>query len=249
MAVQFIGTTSGSAINGGNVAITYPGPFKSSDVAIVTVSICTSLAATLAVVSSSGGALYTQIVTTIRTSNLSFGVFRRVIASTAEQAISITGGAARALTSVTGVVHIFRGVDTTTPEDVAATSTNGGSTSADPPSITPASFGCGIVASMGRGTSISATLTGPSGFLNFQSTTANDTDPATVGQAWIGNGSTSPADPGVFASSVTGTWCSATVALRPLALTSAAGDPWRSMGENSADYLVREALKTVVRSY
>jgi hypothetical protein len=243
MGVQFIGTTSGSALNGGNVAITYPGPFKSSDVAIVTVTLGASIASVLSVASSSGATtLYTQIVTTIRTSNVSFGVFRRVIASTAEQAISITGNGAL-LTSVTGVVHIFRGVNPTTPEDVAATSTSGGSVSPLSPPITPVTFGCGIISAAGLGTQISALLTGPTGFLNFQSTTGADTDPATVGQAWIPNGSTSTKTPGAFTSSATATWASATIALRPATIT------WSEASLTSADPVATEARRVVIRSY
>lgn len=243
MAVQFIGTTSGSATAGGNVAITYPGPFLTNDVAIVTVSIGSSVAATLAVASSSGATtFYTQIVTTIRTSNVSFGVFRRIIASTAEQAISVTGTAG-ALSGTTGAVHIFRGVSTSTPEDVAATSTNGGSTTPTSPAITPASFGCGIISAVGLGTQISALLAAPAGFLNFQSTTAATTDPATVGQSWIANGSTSTKTPGAYTSSATATWAAATVALRPATIT------WSEAGLTSADPVANEARRVVIRSY
>jgi hypothetical protein len=243
MAVRFVGTTSGSAINGGNVAITLPGNYNTGDCAIVTVSIGASIAATLSVASSSGATtFYTQIVTTIRTSNLSFGVFRRIIASTAEQGISITGPGTL-LASVTGAVHIFDAVSTSTPEDVAATSTTGGSVSPLSPPITPVTFGCGIISAAGLGTQISALLTGPTGFLNFQSTTGADTDPATVGQAWIPNGSTSTKTPGAFTSSATATWASATIALRPATIT------WSEASLTSADPVATEARRVVIRSY
>lgn len=238
--ISLIGSTVGSAINGGNVTLTLPGNYSSGNVAIVVVTLGTSTTATLACASSSGGA-FTQIVTTVASSFARFGVFRTVISSTSALTQAVITGTASALDTTVAGIHIFRNVDQVTPEDVTATSTTGASTTPDSPSITVTSCGCAIISAVG--TSLISTLTAPSSWLNATTKTTNDTNDATIGQAWITNATTNAFDPASWTSTTTTPWCSATIALRPVAYT------WDEMGVISDSDVVKASRTTVVRSY
>ncbi len=240
-AIALVGSTGGGAINGGNVTLTYPAG-SVGNCSIVTVTLGTSKASTLSVTSSSGAAsFYTQIVTTLQSSNVRFGVFRRIVQSSAETSVIVTGtGGSTDATS--GVMHVFSNVDRTTPEDVTATSTNGASTTPDSPSITVASCGDAIMSAVGIG--IVSAPTAPSSFLNSQVATGSDTNPITSAAAWITNASTAAFNPTTW-TSTTATWTSATIALR------------RAFGHDtggfdvmdSSEILAREERTTIVRSY
>lgn len=211
MAISFIGSTGGSAINGGNVTLTLPGTYSSGDVAVVTVTLGTSKATSLSVASSSGGA-FSQIVTTTNSSFARFGVFRQVLASTTSVQAVITGSGG-STDSTSGVVHIFRGVDNTTPEDATPTSTTGSGTSWDSPSITPVTSNDVILTCVGGQTILA--ITAPSSFSDATTASGNDTFDCRSGQAWITNATTSAFDPAAWTSTATVSWVAATVALRP----------------------------------
>jgi hypothetical protein len=116
------------------------------------------------------------------------------------------------------VVFVFRGVDQTTPFDVATPTANGsGTTDANPPTITPATTGAMIVASGGGGgTAISSTYTQGGDLTNFFTERRFDNNGDTVIgaglKAWTGGAF----DPAAFSGSggVQG-WWAATFALRP----------------------------------
>jgi len=222
MAITFVGATSGGAINGGDATITLPGTYSAGDYSIVGVTLATSKAATLSVTSSSGDA-YTQIVTTIDTSNTVFGVFRRLIVSTGETQITVTGTAGASDTT-TGIVMIFDGVHPYTPEDVTPTSTNGASATPDSPSITVVSCSDVIITAVGFGTTLTAVNppTPPSSFLNPTTANSTDTNSAKSGMAWITNATTAAFNPAAWTSTASVTWASATIALRPNSTTSLA---------------------------
>lgn len=239
-AISLAGSTGGGAINGGNVTLTYPaGSNAVGNVAICTVTLGTSRAQVLAVASSSGAA-YSQIVSTIQSSNVRFGVFRRIILSTGETQATITGtGGSTDATST--VIHLFAAVDKTTPEDVTATSTNGSGTTPDSPSITVASSGDAIISAIGIG--LVSVPTAPSSFLNTAIGSATDTHPATSAAAWITNASTAAFNPAAWAST-TATWISATIALRREYDIGA-----YEIGTQTDASIAVEARKVVLRSY
>lgn len=237
--ITFVGSTGGNAINGGNVTLTYRGQYSSNAYALVAVTLATSKASVLAVASSSGAA-FTQVVTTIASSYARFGVFRRLLGSSAETQCTITGtGGSTDATSC--VIHLFRNVDITTPEDATATSTTGASSTPDSPSITVASCGCAIISAIGI--SILASPTAPSSFLNLTMASGNDTRDATTSQAWITNLTTGAFNPAAWGSTLSNQWCSATIALRPAAFI------WDEVGITSAEAAVKEARLTIIRSY
>lgn len=213
MAISFLGSsTGGGATNGGNVTLTLPSSTGNGDVVIAICAIGSSRAApTLTVTTSVGAETFTQIVTTIRTSNCHFGVFRRVLTAARTQAIFT--GTANTSDTTAGVAFVYRGVDNTTPEDVAATSTNGSGTTPDSPSITVASSVTGIITCFGAQINDTA-VTAPSSFLNTANATANDNWDATIGAAWITYSSTTAINPGAWSGLTSATWASATIALR-----------------------------------
>ncbi len=116
------------------------------------------------------------------------------------------------------LIQVWRGVDTTTPQDVAATTATGGPSEPDPPSITTITDGCLIVA-VGHldDTNDEGGVSAPSGYTNL-----TDVDAATGGggstcmMASFAQTSFGAENPGNF--TITGlddTWAVATVALRP----------------------------------
>ncbi len=239
-AISLAGSTGGSALNGGTVTLTYPAAARANgNVAVCVVTLGTAAATALAVASSSGAA-YTQIVTTVQSSNVRFGVFRRILQSTAETQAVITGtGGSTDTTS--GVIMIYSAVDRTTPEDVTATSTNGSGTSPNSPSITVASSGDAIITAIGIG--LVSVPTAPSSYANTTIASGADTRPATSAAAWITNASTAAIDPAAWAST-TATWISATIALRREYDIAANG-----VGDETEASIVRESRRVVVRSY
>lgn len=248
MAISFIGSTMGGAINGGNVTVTLPGTYSSGDVAIVNVTLGTSKATVLSVASSSGAA-YTQIVSTITSSFVRFGVFRQIIPSTGYTQFTVTG-AGGSTDSTCAVVQIFDGVDQTTPEDATATSTTGNSANPDSPSITVASCSDTIITAVGFGASANL-LTAPSSFQNATTEQSTDTRPSQAGMAWITNATTSAFNPASWTS--TGAafpWCSATIALMPFVFISSA-EQWSAImsGPDISSNVADEARRVIVRSY
>ncbi len=236
--VTFAGSTGGVAANGGNVTLTYPGQYSSNAYALVSVTLGTSKLTTMAVASSSGAA-FTQIVATIVSSNARFGVFRRLLDSSAETQCTVTGSAG-STDSTSTVISLFRDTDITTPEDATATSTTGSGTTPDSPSITVVSCGCAIITSVGI--ALISSPTAPSSYLNRTVAPSTDTRPATTAQAWITNLTTAAIDPASW-TSTSASWCSATIALRPMSSF------WYETGYLGSDPVADEARRTVIRSY
>lgn len=218
MAIIFDGSATGTANNGGNATITIPSAARiAGECCIVAVTLGTSRATPTLSVTTSSGAAYTTIVSRVDSSNAHFGVFRRLLASTGETTITVTG-TGNSSDSTTGVLYTFEGVDQTTPEDATPTSTSGSGTSPDSPSITVESPYCAIISAVGA--QLVATLTVPSsptGFIwqSSVSVNANDNWDSTTGLVWGINGSTSAFNPGAWTSSASASWASATIALRP----------------------------------
>lgn len=122
------------------------------------------------------------------------------------------------------VAFAFSGVDSTTPIDVTSTTATGsGVGQPNPPSITPTSANCAILAA-GVSSLIDATkgtlanYTQPTPF----SANGNDTNDADVAISYrlLSGGAGSPEDPPAYASWGTGSWVAATIALRPQAGTT-----------------------------
>jgi hypothetical protein len=122
-------------------------------------------------------------------------------------------------------VYVFRGVDTGTPLDVAATTATGTNSGLpNPPSITPITAGafpvhigaCGH--SGGADTFTSGTL------VDFMTDGANDTNDATIGIGHVDNWTSGASDPAAFGfsqvDSNTFSWAALSLVLRPAANTN-----------------------------
>lgn len=151
----------------------------------------------------------------------------KVMGSTPDTSITVTGPNNSAYGGAT-VVHVWRGVDTTTPMDVTrVTAQSNNASRADPGSITPSTtnavvIGCGL----GTGATSQTTMTMPSNATGNHISYKHDgtTGDCVAGicsydwssgaynmNAWTG-GTTSTSD----------AWCAVTLALRPAAATDAA---------------------------
>lgn len=212
MAISFVGSSEQGVGNGGNATINFS-PVSVGDYVLLAATLGTTRTTGMAVTSSSGGAVYTTVLSTITSSFARFAMFRHIVASTGETTVTITGTAG-ASDSLAAVAMVFSGVDPTTPEDATATSTTGSGTTPDSPSITVASCGCAIISAFGAQVT-DATVTQPTSFINPVVINNNDTIDATTGQAWLTYNSTAPFNPTSWTGLTSATWIAATVALRP----------------------------------
>lgn len=242
MAISFVGSTAGGAVNGGNVTLTLPGTFKPGDVAYVTATLGTSRTTSPTVRSSSGGTSstnFTELITSVNSSYCRFSVFRLSITSTATQTQAVVIGTANSTDATAGAVLILRGAENSSPEDVTSTSTTGASANADSPSITVVSCSDAIISAIGI--QFVSIPTAPSSFLNAATANANDTIDATAGIAWITNATTAAFNPTAW-TSTSASWCSATVAVRPS--IDYAG--FFAAGPDTASAVDREKFVTIV---
>lgn len=116
-------------------------------------------------------------------------------------------------------IHVYRGVDTTTPLDATATTATGTGTSAvNPASITPVTAGALVVAAGGGAASTGAPYT-TTDLYNFLSTVGVDSNDGEVGIGWR-SWTSGALDPAVWTGGTAGSndaWCAVTLALRPAA--------------------------------
>lgn len=140
-------------------------------------------------------------------------------------------------------IHVWRGVDQTTPFDVAETTDSGnGTPQPNPPSIAPISQGSVAIA-IGAGAAASlADFTSPD-LSNFVTTASPDDNDAAIGMgsiAWDGSGTVSPAQfGGGNGSNSNRSWAAITLALRPQ--TSA----HYSLAADSGGYVLPSAAATL----
>ncbi len=161
---------------------------------------------------------FTEIADLYVNENLdaNFGAFYKIMGGTPDTTISVspTGGSGE---GGAVAIHVWRGVDTTTPLDVAAvTATGSNSHLPNPPSITPTTSGAVIIAMGGSG--LSTAIYQSSDLSNFISTFSGTTRFGKVGMGskdWTG-GAFDPAAWTYSGSDSTNQgWCAVTIALRP----------------------------------
>lgn len=150
------------------------------------------------------------------TIDTNFGAFYKIMGSTPDTTISVspTGGSGEG-----GVVaiHVWRGVNSTTPLDVATTTATGlNSCLPNPPAITPVTSGAVIIA-MG-GSFLGGAVYQSSDLSNFRSDIFGSLRVANVGigsKVWTGG----TFDPAAWTFAGTDDtnygWCACTIALRP----------------------------------
>jgi len=118
-------------------------------------------------------------------------------------------------------VHVWRGVDTTTPIDVTTTTATGTNTGQpNCPTITPTTSGAYVIACGGQstGNNLHQMNAAPTGYSNFFGTTNSSAafraNAALASFAWS-SGAEDPSTFGVAGDTTSSSWCAATVVLRP----------------------------------
>jgi hypothetical protein len=159
------------------------------------------------------------------TAAINFTAFSKKMGATPDTAV-LCPGANNGNDKVSVVIHAFRGVDTTTPHDVAnVTATGVDSGLPDPAAITPVTSGALIYVAGGAstGSTTGAPLTNPGdldiGTNHFVSIFAESGAEGSVTGAgfvaWNGSGAFNPATWSGNWVSTTLAWCALTMALRP----------------------------------
>jgi hypothetical protein len=228
VAIEFVGSAEGSAVNGANVTLTLP-TAQQNDLVIVAYAIGDndSVDQNMAMVTAD----YNEVADLFSDEtalDLNLGVFWKVMGATPDTTAVVDGalsGLSGADAAVAAVAMVFRGVDTTTPMDVAATTDTGIDTMhPNPPSINhnnPSGVWTVIVGASAHTLGAAGTYTFPTGYTtNKLEDGENDTSDVTVGMGY-NTGPSDPEDPGVMTHSGTDNvaycWAAVTMALRPAA--------------------------------
>ena len=154
------------------------------------------------------------------TQDANLGVFWKIMGATPDTAVVGEGSTGGTDTSILAAVMVFRGVDQTTPFDVAATTATGTTGGLpDPPSIDWSTAGAWTVVvganahAAGSGGAFTAPTNYTTDFLTIGD--VNDTADGIIGMGYNSSPS-DPENPGQFADNVAATgWCAVTMALRP----------------------------------
>jgi len=144
------------------------------------------------------------------------GVFRKFMTATPDTSITV-GPTTNATYAGAVAIQVWRGVNVTTPMDVAATTATGTNTGQpSPAAITPTTSGAFVIVAGAAAQPAGADFTS-SDLSNFITETSPDTIDATVGMgsfAWT-SGLFTPATWGGSTSASTDSWAAVTLALRP----------------------------------
>ena len=224
MAISFIGSAVGSSSPNAATTITLP-TLNADDLIIIAAAVGDT--ANNGIPAPTGysrvpGVAATLYSNDVNDTNLDL-YYKIAVAgdSGANVTLTATGGTNA---SNAGIAMVFRGIDTTTPFDVNATTATGIDTSnANPPSLdhlNPAGVWTVIAASTGHTGGATGTFTFPTGYTtNAAQRVHNDTIDALAGMGY----NTAPADPenpAAFSAANIGTatdnaWAAVTMALRP----------------------------------
>jgi hypothetical protein len=142
-------------------------------------------------------------------------VQRKIMGGTPDTSVQVSGTGSG---NNAGIVEIFvfRGVNGTTPLDVAAVTATGINTGRPtPPAITPTTSGAWIYSMGASGNQAAASFT--STLSNFKTAIQGDTNSITVGAGaleWV-SGTYTPAQFGGNSASISYSWAAVTLALRP----------------------------------
>jgi len=235
MTISFIGSyvgthaaTSAQTVNFSNLrdeANAQP-TLLEGDLVLVAVNNASTVNRTNAELTPSG---YTEVSATDLYQNdsndVNLLVSRKFMGASPDTSVAIP--ASNATTAGVGyAIYVFRGVDPTTPLDVAATTAGANNTGvANGAAITPSTAGAWIAVFAGAAVAAGAVFTNPSGMSSttnhFRSATiTTTTNDANIGAALKTDWTSGSFDPAVFGGSTstnTGSWSAVTVALRPIA--------------------------------
>ena len=231
MAITFVGSASAN-VAGADVTVdlTAIAGLAEDDFVIFGYGIGSFSDETMSLVSATGWTSHSDLYyNDTRDSNL--GVFSKVMGVTVDT--SVTGAGASGSYGHAAIAMAFRGVDTTTPLDVAIVEATGGNTYfPDPPQITFLDSGAAVVIfTASAHTQSTDTTTWPTGYDNVDSLTETNNSSTDLHASMAYNLSpTSPENPGAitYNGSDSGdfSWCAVTIALRPAASGSSFQAAW-----------------------
>jgi len=228
MAIQYvggnIGGASGSTTTGVTVSLTsLTGGISSTAVENDIVLAFVGIGSTSDINVSMATSGYTELADLYGNAgkDANLGVFYKIMGSTpdttAESFRSGDSAHAQAL-----AVHVFRGVDLTTPIDVTTTTVTGTAARPTPPAITPITTGA-VVVCVGDASFLDTNTTGyefsDSQLSNFITIPVNDTNDISIGTGWASwtSGVFTPIIFTSVGSKLYDAFAAATIALRPSA--------------------------------
>lgn len=245
-AISFVGVASASSSPVADSTVTISGlSLAQDDLVIVAAAIGDDDNTAFDMVNNTAG--YTkmdQISSLADADDVYLSLWYKFMGASPDSNVVIEGsGTGGADSSLAVVVMVFRGVNLTTPFDVASTSaTDIDSPDADPPSIdhnNPDGVWIVIAGASGHILATLQTYTFPTGYTtNSISGGQLDTNNVTVGMGYRSSGISDPEDPGVMNHSGTdatiNSWAAFTMALRPAVVPSVTTDPETNVGVSSA---------------
>ena len=218
-AISFVGSAENSAANWADVTVTLPA-MSQNDLVICSYSIGDNDGVNFDMAMVTTG--YTEVADLFAddTQDVSLGVFWKVMGATPDPT-AVADGLGGTDAAVAAVCMVFRGVDTGTPMDVAATTATALDTMhPNPPSIdwVTANTWTVIAGASGHTLAGAGTYTFPANYTtNAIDRGADDTSDTTVGMGYR-TAPADPEDPGVMTHSGTDSasfsWGAATLALR-----------------------------------
>lgn len=207
MAITVVGTPQvGNAINGGNVTLTFSTTPSENDYVVVYGGVGSGSTP------AAPGTGYTQIALG---GTYKLGVWIKKMSSSPDTSVLCRGDGV-ASTGVAYGCYVFRGVDTTTPQDATAITASGTSTNPNGGSITTANNEAWVLVFAG-GNVYDASPGTVSGYSNQYNSQASDTDPYTTAAATFEKTTAGAENPAAWSSWGSSTWYAVTVALRPAA--------------------------------
>lgn len=180
-----VGTVAGSATNGDDVTLTLPTCLE-NDLVVVAGNIPRQSDIDVTM-TTSGYTEVADIAETGDSNDVNLGVFYKKMGASPDTTAVFNGGN-DASDGVSAVAVVLRGVDTTTPMDVTATTATGvNSVDPNPPSIDYSDTNALILVAMGTGHALGATHghTMPQYYMGVTAC-GNDTRDSAVSLAWLG---------------------------------------------------------------
>jgi hypothetical protein len=254
MAISYVGGQQGGragSTSTSNVTFSLSGGSNSTplagDLVVISITVGSTADRAVSVVSPTG---YTSLTERYQndTYDVNLGLSYKFMGSTPDTTFQLPStGSANDAQRYT--VHVYRGVDTNSPMDVAAVGVGANdSRTVNPSAITPVTSGAWIHVVGASANATGGTYT--AGYLTaFLAGTTADTNDASMGAGYYSGWTSGAYDPAAFGGGGTTTtndsWAAYTVALRP----AAAGGSVGSNTATAANYLSRTFTSEAVLSY
>lgn len=231
MALAFVDTEGGGSTNSGAITLTFSASLAENDVVYLMAATGDTDGVNLDEAMTTTG--YTELfdLYNANTDEVNFAAFRKVMGVTPDTTAVIADSGGGSNAAHMAACTVWRGADTTTPEDATPTTrTNVDNTEPSPPDIVTVTADTVIVSMAAQGGSLDITFTAPTGYSNQIDGSADDTINVSGGVAtiaFVGPGTHSPDDWTGFTPGAGDAGYAATIAIRP---AGAGGRIWKLAG-------------------